>query len=587
MKKLIVTFIYIVSILSLGSRGVYANEPPDIMWAKTFGGTNIDIGHDVKQTSDGGFIITGYTRSFGTMSGRNVWLIKTDALGNEEWNNAFGGNDDDEGYSVQQTTDGGYIVAGHTKSFGMGLKDVYLIKTDALGNMQWSRTFGGVNDDEGYSVQQTTDGGFIIAGVTSSFSFGGRDVWLIKTDASGNETWRKNLGGLSSDGAWSVEQTSDGGFIIGGWTFSHGPGFLGNAWLLKTDAQGNEQWNKAFGGTGVDRAYSAKQTSDGGYILTGYTSSFGAGLDDLLLIRTDAQGNEIWFKTFGGTGRDYGNDVQQTFDGGFIVTGYTLSFGAGGDDVWLVKTDANGNEEWNKTFGGTSSDIGYAVQQTTDGGFIITGHTLSFGAGVHDVWLIRLSAVIPVELVSFSGVYMNNSIELSWTTSTELNNKGFEVLRKIHIDENNSFEWESIGFINGIGTTTETNYYTFIDENPKAGIYRYKLKQIDFDGTFSYSHTIEVEVTAPNTFLLEQNYPNPFNPSTVISFHLPFSDNVSLKIFDLLGNEISTIIDNEFKEAGFHQYNISIEKYSLTSGVYFYQLRTSDRKETKKMVVLR
>jgi hypothetical protein len=383
----------IFSILLI-TNAVSAQTPPDTMWTKTFGGTNIDIGHSVMQTSDGGYIVTGYTRSFGTMSGRNVWLIKTNESGILQWQNAFGGNDDEEGYSVRQTSDGGYIIAGYTKSSGAGGNDVYLIKANSAGIQEWTKTFGGPQNDEGYSVLQTPDGGYIVAGVTSSFGAGGRDVWLIKTDASGNQQWTRTLGGFGSDGAWSIVQTSDGGFAIAGWTFSHGPGFLGNAWLVKTDSAGFQQWHKAFGGTGVDRAHDVKQTNDGGFILTGYTSSSGAGLDDMLLIRTDSLGNEIWTKTFGGTGRDYGQSVQQTsFDGGFIVAGYTLSFGAGGEDMWLVRTDMNGNMIWNKTLGGSSSDVAYSVQQTLDGGFIITGHTLSFGAGLHDVWLVKIEPV--------------------------------------------------------------------------------------------------------------------------------------------------------------------------------------------------
>lgn len=367
-------------------------QPPNTLWTRTFGGTNIDVGYSVLQTRDSGYIIAGYTRSYGTISGRNVWLVKTDPSGNHQWNNTFGGNADEEGYAVRQTTDGGYIIAGYTKSFGGGGSDVYIIKTDTAGNRVWDRTFGGTQDDEAYDIQRTTDGGYIVAGATSSFGAGSRDAWLIKVDSSGNERWRKTLGGLSSDGARSVQQTSDGGFILTGWTYSYGPGAVGNAWLVKTDTLGNIAWHKWFGAADVDRGYGVQQTSDGGYILTGYTASFGAGLDDMLLIKTDSIGNEQWTRTFGGSGRDYGNAVRQTSDGGFIVVGYTLSFGSGSDDVWVVKTDLQGNQLWSATYGGSASDVGYSIDQTSDGGYIITGYTLSYGAGVHDVWLIRLAS---------------------------------------------------------------------------------------------------------------------------------------------------------------------------------------------------
>jgi hypothetical protein len=368
-----------------------AAEVPDTLWTRTYGGTNIDIGHSVQQTADGGFVIGGYTRSYGTMSGRNALLVKVDTDGESAWIEAYGGDDDDEGYAVRQTADGGYILAGHTKSFGGGDTDVLLIKTDAEGALDWQRTYGGANDDEGYAVLQTSDFGYLVAGVTSSSGAGSRDVWLIRTDAQGIEKWNRTHGGLSSDGAWSVAPTADGGFIVAGWTYSNGPGYLGNAWLLKTDGQGIEEWNRAFGGSDVDRAYSVQQTTDGGYILAGYTDSFGAGLYDMLLIKADSLGNQEWLETFGGSGRDYAQAVEQTADGGYILAGYTLSYGAGGDDVWLVKTDADGDAQWDQTYGGSASDVAYSVTQTTDGGFIVTGHTLSYGAGLHDVWLIRLA----------------------------------------------------------------------------------------------------------------------------------------------------------------------------------------------------
>ncbi len=365
-------------------------QPPDTLWARTFGGSNIDVGYDVRQTVDGGFIVTGYTRSYG-LSGRNLWLLKTDPYGNEEWNLPFGGSSDDEGESVWQTADGGYVAAGYTLSSGAGGKDVWLVKADAEGNEDWTRTFGGTSDDEAYAIQETADGGLIIAGATSSFGAGSRDVWLIRTDHAGVPIWTRTHGGYGSDGAWSVSQTSDGGFILSGWTFSYGPGYVGNAWLVKTDSLGYLDWQVPIGGSEADRGYCVQQTTDGGYIMTGYTDSFGAGLYDLLLHKTDSEGTVEWSYAFGGTGRDYGHSVVQTADGGFLATGYTLSYGAGGDDVFLVKTDSEGHLEWQTTYGGSASDVGYAVAKTSEGGYAVAGHTLSYGAGMHDVWLIRLA----------------------------------------------------------------------------------------------------------------------------------------------------------------------------------------------------
>ncbi|KAA0207303.1 T9SS type A sorting domain-containing protein [Ignavibacteria bacterium CHB1] len=401
--------IFIIVAVVFVNNVIVAGEPPDTLWTRTFGGTNIDIAHSVRELSDGSFILTGYTRSFGTQSGRRIWLIKTSSTGDTIWNNTFGGSNDDEGYDVMQTNDGGYVIAGYTKSFGNGGKDVYLVKTDSVGIMQWSRTYGGQQDDEGYSFVQTSDNGFLIVGATSSYGAGGRDAYLIKTDSMGLVIWTKTIGGLSSDGAWSVENTTDGGFVFCGWTFSYGPGSLGNAWLVKIDSAGNLQWQNSFGGSEADRAQDLFQTSDGGYVLTGYTESFGAGLYDMLLIKTDSNGNQQWLKTFGGSGRDYGQSIRETFDGGFIVAGYTLSIGAGGEDFWLVKTDLNGNLVWEKTLGGIYSDVAYSVFQTIDGGYVLTGHTLSFGAGLHDVWLIKVK---PDELKVITGITFTESFQL-------------------------------------------------------------------------------------------------------------------------------------------------------------------------------
>ena len=310
-------------------------------WSRTFGGSDYDDAGWVRQTSDGGYILAGCTRSFGA-GGSDAWLIKTDSLANEDWSRTFGGSDYDYAYSVRQTSDGGYILAGWTYSFGAGSCDAWLIKTDSAGNEEWSRTFGGSDYDGAKSVQQTSDGGYIVAGLTYSFGAGSGDAWLIKTDSVGNEKWSTTFGGSDWDWAWSVQQTSDGGYILAGRTYSFGAGSC-DAWLIKTDSLGNEEWSRTFGGSDVEGAWSVHQTSDGGYILAGYTGSFGAGSSDAWLIKTDSLGNEEWSRTFGGSHFEHAYSVQQTSDRGYIMAGYTDSFGPGGFDAWLIKTDSLGN----------------------------------------------------------------------------------------------------------------------------------------------------------------------------------------------------------------------------------------------------
>jgi hypothetical protein len=344
-------------------------------WEVTLGGSSSDMGLSVQQTIDDGYIITGMTYSFGGGT-PDVYLVKTDANGVEQWFNTFTGfsGGGDYGNSVKQTMDGGYIITGYAMIDNLSVSghlDLYLIKTDGIGVEQWSRAFGGNSNDAGHSVQQTTDGGYIITGYT--WSNGSKDIWLIKTDGNGQEQWSQTFVGSYDMNGSSVQQTSDGGYIIAGACDCPDDGIL-----IKTDGNGIEQWSQNLGGTGN----SVQQTTDGGYVIAGKSDLI--ALWDFWLSKTDGNGQEQWSQTYGGWSA---SSVQQTSDGGYIITGYTLSNGY--SDVYLVKTDGSGIEQWNQTFGGSLDyDIGSSVQQTTDGGYIIAGYTDSFGNG-GDVYLIK------------------------------------------------------------------------------------------------------------------------------------------------------------------------------------------------------
>jgi len=367
MKKLLLILLLTIPFIGFGQG-----------WEKTFGGNNEEDSKSVQQTSDGGYIVCGRTESFGN-GDDDIYLIKTDSQGNSLWTKTYGGNSDDIGSCVQQTNDGGYIICGITLSSGNDM-DIYLIKTDGNGIELWNNTFGGTSWEEGNSVQQTTDGGYIITGKK------GGDVYLIKTDGNGDSLWTNtynNIPNSFSEGNF-IQQTTVGDLVICGVVETFSPIDRRYVYLIKTDGNGIQQWyqtysNPVYNNTGME----FKETSDGGYIITGETDT------DVYLIKTDGNGDSLWTKTFGGSDEEKGNSIQQTTDGGYIICGETESFGNGDEDVYLIKTDGNGDSLWTRTFGGSGEENGNSVQQTTDGGYIISGRTYSFGSGDGDVYLIK------------------------------------------------------------------------------------------------------------------------------------------------------------------------------------------------------
>lgn len=356
-----------------------------LQWYKTFGQGE---GNSVQQTADGGYIVCGTTVGF-MVGGRgtatpaidfadHIYLAKTDADGKSLWDKKFDAKFSDQGFSVHQTTDDGYIVCGIT-NVGDGNEHIRLLKTDTDGNICWDKKFDAEFQDQGRSVQQTTDGGYIICGETNSLVAHDTDVLLIKTDSDGNQLWDKTFGRDIRDSGYSVQQTFDGGYIVcGSTTLPIGTDSAGHTlrtnslWLIKTDSAGNRIWDRIFEGEKGGKGNSVQQTKDGGYIICGNMRTASGG-SDIWLVKTDTEGNRLWDRTFGGKGANEGFSVQQTTDGGYVICGETNVYGAGDRDLWLIKTDAEGNKLWDKTFGGYDLDLGRSAQQTADGGYVACG----------------------------------------------------------------------------------------------------------------------------------------------------------------------------------------------------------------------
>jgi hypothetical protein len=378
----------VVVCVLLSAIGLSSMASAQTNWERTYGGQNDEAGYSVQQTSDGGYIIAGYTYSYGA-GGRDVYLIRTDAEGDTLWTRTYGGLERDEGFSVQQTIDGGYIVAGRTWSFGAGAPEssnVYLIKTDAQGDTLWTRTYGGEGDDDAYSVALTSDGGYIIAGTTRSFGAGFEDVWLLKTNALGNTLWTRTYGGHLLDRGRAVQPTADGGYIVAGSTREDY-----GVYLVKTDSHGDTLWTRNYGGTRSTRGEAVQQTTDGGYIVTGGKSG-PRPEKGVYLLKTNAAGDSLWSRAYNNNGNYSGYSVQQTTDGGYIIAGTT-------HDVFLVRTNAQGETLWTRTYGGSNEDGGRCVRQTADGGYIVTGYA-SDSAGNRDVYLIKTNADLDVGRVA-------------------------------------------------------------------------------------------------------------------------------------------------------------------------------------------
>ena len=358
-----------------------------------------------------------------------------------QWQKDFGGSSTDDSYSLQQTTNGGYILAGYSTSGISGSKtitnngpaDVWLIQLDANGNELWEKSYGGTNAEVCSSIQNTKDGGYIFGGNSlsgasgnkSSTNYGSYDYWIMCLDSNGNKLWDNSFGGSGLDFLWSVQQNTNGGYILGGYSLSgvsgnkttalFGSGFA-DYWVVCVDSNGNKLWEGDFGGTSSETLYTAIPTHDGGYLLGGESSSgvsgnktnINYGTSDYWLVKIDANGNKLWDKAFGGSADEHLYDLQQTTDDGFILAGSSASGVSGNkttpnfgsQDFWIVRLDANGNILWQRSFGGSGDDRPNSICQTSDGGYAIGGYSSSGVSGTktspnfgnQDIWVVRLDS---------------------------------------------------------------------------------------------------------------------------------------------------------------------------------------------------
>lgn len=375
---------------------VSAATAPGIQWNLTYGGTNVDYARSVIQTSDNGYLLLGTTFSYGV--GGDAWIVKVDSSGNMQWNKNFGGGGSENAFAVIKTSDGGYALAAETTSYGSGGFDFWLVKVDSSGTSQWNKTYGGTSTDEAYCIIQTSDGGYALAGTTASYGSSGYDFWIVRTDSSGNKQWDKAFGGTGDDIAYSMVQTIDGGFAITGSTSSFGSG-KEDFWLVKTDSSGNSQWTKSYGGSESDIAKSIIKSSDGGFAITGVSNG------DTWLIKTDSSGNQQWNQTYGGTsaGFDQANSLVQTTDGGYALAGVYGGYQEG----WLVKADNSGILQWSMHYKGTNA--GYpeetdCVIQTTDEGYALAGNTYSTGSNQTEMWLVKVAKESVIDHFEFETI---------------------------------------------------------------------------------------------------------------------------------------------------------------------------------------
>ncbi|MFC2150158.1 T9SS type A sorting domain-containing protein [Calditrichota bacterium] len=463
------------------------------------------------------------------------------------WHKFYGGNGTDVCYSLIRTLDGGYAMGGSYQSFRTGY-DYLILKTDRDGDLEWSGRFGSDENkhDICRSVLQDNHGNYLIAGYTSSYGPGTEAVWAIKLDSSGQEIWSEVYGGDGWDVCRSVITVADGGYLLGGYTDSFGAGST-DFYLIRIDSDGEVIWSETFGSRGTEQCRSVIQTDDGGFLAAGITTYLGEGGEEIYAVKIDSAGEVEWSNTYGTEEDNPCYDVVQTSDGGYAFAGGLGTFGfEGTGDFYLVKTDGDGEVLWTETYGGRGEDLCFAIEEVEEGGLVMTGRTNSFDRRTgDDFYLVRTDAEGDVLWETFYG---GSSSDNCYSITVDVS-----------------------------GYTLSGNTRSFGDDQ-RRGRNFWLLKT----GLDSANAVWEVDPSLPSSADMILAYPNPFNSSTTISYSLPSPGSVSLTIFDTQGRELQHIAGG-FKSAG--SYSVVWNAAGLPSGVYYGKLETGEKVQTIPMVL--
>ena len=469
------------------------------------------------------------------------WFSQVSAQPSLLWDHFYGGDDNEEVHSLLPTNDGGCMIAGLTESFGygeFGRPDIWILKLDDAGGVQWSQSYGVPDSlEQAYHMIETTDGSYLAAGYKcEQWGFGGGDAILLKIDSAGNEEWFRQYGGSEDDGLRFIQQDPAGGFIACGWTRSTGAGFV-DAWVIRFDESGSILWAHPFGGTEYDVAKTVYPQPDGGYLVSGYTSSQGAGGNDAWLFKLDSEGTLEWECVYGGEGMDRAYFSAPSGDGNYVLTGIR-DVGSEGD-LWILKVDPLGNVIWEQTHDMAADDEGHYIESTTDGGYAVAAWAGFEGNPWTQMWLLKL----------------DSAGEIVWDT----------------IHGGPASDWANV-----IRQVSPRDYLvgggTLSDGHGRVDMWVLKLRDDEVTG---------IEIPIPKNFELNC-FPNPFNPSTTLELNLPEGGMASLRLFDCTGREITRVFEG-YLSGGIQRFTLDAE--NLSSGIYMARLEIGGHTFSRKIML--